>query len=92
MKSTDHPQLRLAMVLKAHQLSKSSNSNIGVSDVKACVQRKWNKQAPRRFYQAVFDVFDCTLDQVIQVMVRDSMTQALRAPLSDYEDLIGGSK
>lgn len=92
MKQTDHPQLKLAMVLKAHQLSKISDSNISVKDVQACVQKKWSKQSPRRFYQAIFDVFDTTLDQVVQTMIRDSMSRAIRAPLSDYDDVIGGSK
>lgn len=92
MKQTDHPQLKLAMVLKAHQLSKNSDSNISVKDVRACVERKWSKQSPRRFYEAIFDVFETTLDQVVQSMIRDSMSQAIRAPLSEYDDLIGGSK
>lgn len=92
MKQTDHPQLKLAMVLKAHQLSKNSDSNISVKDVKACIERKWSKQSPRRFYEAIFDVFETTLDQVVQSMIRDSMSQAIRAPLSEYDDLIGGSK
>jgi hypothetical protein len=29
---------------------------------------------------------------VVQAVIRDSMSQAIKAPLSEYEDLIGGSK
>lgn len=92
MSNTNHPQLRLAMVLKAHQLTKQSDSTITVKDVQACVVKKWKSNTPRRFYQAVFDVFECTLDDVIQVMIKDSMSRAIKAPLSEYDDVIGGSK
>ena len=92
MSRIDHPQLKLAMVLKAHQLSKQSDSNIAVKDVSDCVSKKWNNQPPRRFYQMIFDVFELTVNDVIQTMIKDSMRNALKTKLSEYEDVIGGSK
>jgi hypothetical protein len=92
MSNSSHPQLKLAMVLKAHQLSKQSDSVITVKDVHACVLKKWKHESPRRFHQAIFDVFDCSLDDVIQAVIKDSIKTAIKAPLSDYEDVIGGSK
>lgn len=92
MSITDHPQLKLAMVLKAHSLSKQSNSNITVSDVYGCVQKKWKSNPPRRFHQMIFDVFECSVNDVIRVMIKESMTSALKKPLSEFEDVMGGSK
>ena len=92
MSKQDNPQLKLAIILKAHQMSTKGQSNITYDDVLQTVQKQWQGQHRLRFHQMVFDIFDLTLEAVVQHTILHTMKQSLKAPLSDYEVLFGGSQ
>ncbi len=92
MKRGESSQLKLALILKAHQLSKAHQSHITADDVLNTLKKKWEKETTLRFHQMVFDIFEVSIEEVVQATILHTMKKSLRAPLSDYDDLFGGSQ
>lgn len=85
-----HPQVKLAILLKVSMFDKEGLSNITASDIIEYLELKWNKQAPERLHEAVYDVLNIQGEILITTLLKQAVVSGSKRDLSDFKELFGG--
>lgn len=91
MNYNNDKRVTLALLLKANALCYDGAHQVSASDVALTCANKWKHHPPMHIHEAVKDIFDCTLEDVVKVLMHQAIKQGVNSHLKDYDDLLGGN-
>jgi hypothetical protein len=91
MNYTNDKRVTLALLLKANALSDQGAHEVSAADVALTCAIKWKHHPPQHLHEAVKDIFEVKLEDVVKVLMHHAIKQGVNSHLQDYDDLLGGN-